>query len=101
MTNVGKYPSIETVQLYVSDDKASVEAPVFSLKGVESINLEPGESKTVVFNIKTEMLELVNNQGHAILEQGDFTLTIAGSLPTGRAIELGASNPLKATLTLK
>ena len=101
VTNVGKYPSIETVQLYISDDKASVDAPLFSLKGIESINLKPGERKTIVFNITTEMLELINNKGDAIIEKGDFTLTIAGSLPTERAIELGASKPLKATLILK
>ena len=101
VTNVGKYSSTETIQLYISDDKASVDAPLFSLKGIETINLKPGESKTVVFNITTEMLELINNQGHAVLEKGNFTISIAGSLPTKRALDLGASKPLKATLKLR
>lgn len=101
VTNVGKYPSIETVQLYITDDKASVEVPLFSLKGVKSINLKPGEHKRVAFNITPEMLELINEQGDAIMEKGDFTLTISGSLPTERAIALGASKPLSTKLTLK
>ena len=100
VTNVGKYPTIETVQLYITDDKASVDVPLFSLKGVKSINIKPNESKTVVFTITSDMLELINRQGDSILEKGDFTLTISGSLPTERAIELGASKPVRAKLTL-
>lgn len=100
VTNVGEYSSIETVQLYITDDKASVEVPLFSLKGIKSIHLKPGESKTVVFNITPDMLKLINEQGDTILEKGNFTLTISGSLPTDRAIELGASKPLRTKLTL-
>lgn len=100
VSNEGKYASTETVQLYISDDKASVDVPLFSLKGIETINLKPGESTEVVFNITTQMLELINNQGQTVLEKGDFTISIAGSLPTQRATELGASIPLKAQLKL-
>ncbi len=100
ISNNGEYPAIETVQLYIADDKASVEAPLFSLKGIKAINLKPGESKTVVFNINPDMLKLINEQGDSILEKGDFTLTISGSLPTERAIELGASKALSTKLIL-
>lgn len=100
ITNTGEYPAIETVQLYITDDKATVKAPLFSLKGIKAINLKPGESKTVAFNITSDMLELINEQGDSILEKGDFTLTIAGSLPTERALELGASKPLSTKLVL-
>jgi beta-glucosidase len=100
ITNEGEYPSIETVQLYITDDNASVDVPLFSLKGVRSVHLNPAERKTVVFNITSEMLELIDAQGDAIIEKGDFTITIAGSLPTERAIELGASKPVRAKLSL-
>lgn len=100
ITNVGKYPSRETVQFYITDDKASVEAPLFSLKGVKTIELNPDESTIVTFNITPDILKLINAEGDAILEKGDFTLTISGSLPTERAIELGASEPLRTKLTL-
>lgn len=98
--NSGTYASIETAQLYITDDEASVEAPLFSLKGVKSIYLKPGESKTLVFRITPDMLKLINAQGDAILEKGKFTITIAGSLPTERAMELGASKPLRTKLLL-
>ncbi|KAA3615824.1 MAG: glycoside hydrolase family 3 protein [Calditrichaeota bacterium] len=100
ITNVGEYPSIETVQLYITDDEASFEVPLFSLKGITSISLKPGESQTVAFNITSDMLKLINNQGDAILEKGEFTLALSGSLPTERSIELGASKPLRTKLKL-
>lgn len=99
--NVGKYESREIVQLYVTDNQASVSAPLFSLKGIQSISLKPGQSKKVVFNINPDMLELIDEKGNAIIEKGDFTLTLSGSLPTERALALGASNPVSTILTLK
>lgn len=47
------------------------------------------------------MLELINEQGEAITEAGDFTLAISGSLPTQRALTLGASAPVRVKLTLE
>ncbi|NNF35317.1 MAG: glycoside hydrolase family 3 protein [Saprospiraceae bacterium] len=100
VTNHGDHSSIETVQLYITDDKASVDAPIFSLKGIKSIDLKPGESKSISFTITSDMLELINDKGESILEKGDFTVTISGSLPIKRAIELGASQPLRTKLKL-
>ncbi len=100
VTNSGEYTSIETVQLYITDDQASVDVPLFSLKGIKAITLKPGEMQTVVFKVTQEMLELVNEEGKPLLEKGDFTLTVSGSAPTQRAIDLGASSPVSAQLTV-
>ncbi|MCB9023314.1 MAG: glycoside hydrolase family 3 C-terminal domain-containing protein [Lentimicrobiaceae bacterium] len=101
VTNTGQYASVEVAQLYITDNQASVETPLFSLKGIQCINLKPGESKKVVFAITPQMLELINEQGEAITEAGDFTLAISGSLPTQRALTLGASAPVRVKLTLE
>lgn len=101
ITNEGAHSSIETVQLYVTDKQASVATPLFSLKGIQSIRLGAGESKKVSFKVSAEMLELINAEGTSVLEKGDFTITIAGSLPSQRSIDLGASQPLIANVTLK
>lgn len=101
ITNEGAHSSIETVQLYVTDKQASVATPLFSLKGIQSIRLGAGESKKVSFEVSAEMLELINAEGTSVLEKGDFTITIAGSLPSQRSIDLGASQPLRANVTLK
>ena len=99
--NDGQYESREVVQLYITDNQSSVRVPLFSLKGIQSVSLRPGESKRIAFNITPEMLELINEKGDKMLEKGDFTLTIAGSLPSTRAMELGSPAPARTTLTLK
>ena len=101
VTNIGDYPSIETVQMYITDDVASTLTPLFSLKGIKTVNLQPGESTVIDFKISTNMLKLINDQGEAILEKGNFTIHISNSLPSKRAIELGASKSLKTSLVLE
>lgn len=101
VTNTGDHASQEVVQLYITDEEASVAAPLFSLKRVQSIKLAPGENQKVVFTITSDMLELIDEQGTAIMEKGDFTIAIAGSLPTDRALTLGATSPVRAKLTLR
>lgn len=101
VTNIGDYPAIETVQMYITDDIASTLTPLFSLKGIKKVNLQPGESKFIDFKISTDMLKLINDQGEAKLEKGNFTIHISNSLPSKRAIELGASKSLKTSLVLE
>jgi beta-glucosidase len=101
VTNIGDYPAIETVQMYITDDIASTLTPLFSLKGIKKVNLQPGESKFIDFKIITDMLKLINDQGEAKLEKGNFTIHISNSLPSNRALELGASKSLITRLVLE
>jgi beta-glucosidase len=89
------------VQLYITDLEASVDVPLFSLKGVQRISLKPNESKILKFTISPDMLELINNDGKAILEKGQFNIWIGSSLPTERSMALGMPAPVQAVLTLK
>jgi len=91
VTNTGQMEAEEVVQLYITDLEASVKAPLFSLKGFKRVSLKPGETKTVKFTITSEMLSIINNEGKAILEKGDFKIHVGGSLPVKRSIDLGGS----------
>ena len=51
VTNLGKLPGKEIVQLYVRDPEASVPRPVKELKGFKKVYCEPGETKTVEFKL--------------------------------------------------
>lgn len=99
--NKGQVPSDEVVQLYVTDKQATVEVPLFSLKGIQRIHLEPGEERQVRFAITPEMLTLIDNVGKSRLEKGDFTLTISGSVPIERAKILGAPSWVQTQLTVR
>lgn len=101
VTNEGQMESRETIQLYITDDQASVDVPLFSLKGVQHLSLKPGENKELSFTISSDMLKMINDEGESVLEKGEFTIHIAGSLPTSRSLDLGASKPLQTKIMLK
>lgn len=101
IANEGDYAVEEVVQLYVTDQEASVRVPLFDLKGIRRVALEPGESEQVTFPITTDMLSLIDENGNQRLEKGSFTISVGGSLPTSRSLELGASTFQNATLNLK
>lgn len=66
----------ETVQLYIRDLYASVVRPIKELKGFKQVELNPLEEKTVVFEIKKEMLMFYNGELEYVFESGDFEIMI-------------------------
>ena len=100
VTNTGEVAAEEVVQLYISDEETSVEAPKYQLFGVKRISLEPGTSQQINFEITPEMMELVNEEGGRILEKGAFKVYIGGSTPSKRNIELGLAPVEEASFTL-
>jgi beta-glucosidase len=101
VTNTGKFASEEVVQLYITDIKASVRVPLFSLKGFKRIKLNAGEQQKVKFTITPDMLNIINEKGESILESGDFKISISGSLPGSRTEALGGPKAAEIILTVK
>ena len=60
VTNTGRVAGAETVQLYIHDQKASVDRPVKELKGFNKVWLQPGESKDVTITIDNTALSFYN-----------------------------------------
>ena len=56
VTNIGEMAGEEIVQLYVGFKNSSVDRPVKLLRGFDKIKLQPGETKVVWFEVKTEDL---------------------------------------------
>lgn len=101
VTNTGEREAEEVVQLYISDEEASVDVPLYSLKAFRRISLAPGESEEVSFTITPEMMQIVNEEGESILEKGDFKVYIGGTTPNPRNQALGASLPVEAVFTVR
>ena len=78
-----------------------IAVPLFSLKSFKRVSLWPGETKTVEFEITPDMLELVNEDGERVLENGEFDIIVGGACPTKRAQDLGAAKPVMASLTVR
>ena len=76
--NTGSRTGKEAVLLYSSDLVASIIPDVKRLRGFEKISLEPGESKTVTFELPAKELAFVGADGKWRLEKGDFRLACGG-----------------------
>jgi beta-glucosidase len=72
--NTGSRTGDEVVQLYIRDEVSSVTRPVEELKGFQRVNLNPGESKTVSFEVTTHSLQFWNTNMRRVVEPGTFTL---------------------------
>lgn len=73
VTNTGSRAGAETVQLYISDTKASVKRPAKELKNFAKIYLEPGQTKTVAFTVRPSDLAFFDAGAHAWkAEPGEF-----------------------------
>ena len=79
ITNTGKIAGEEVVQLYIQDEFASMTRPVKELKGFQKINLKPGETKNINFNISPDMLSFLNKDMKKIVEPGKFNIMIGGN----------------------
>ncbi len=82
VTNTGKVAGKEVVQMYIQDVKGSVSRPVRELKGFEKVFLQPGESRTVSFEITPEALKFWNQQMEYGAEKGEFKVYIGGDSTT-------------------
>ena len=76
--NTGSRTGKEAVLLYSSDLVASIIPDVKRLRGFEKISLEPGETKTVTFELPSKELAFVGADGKWRLEKGDFRLACGG-----------------------
>jgi beta-glucosidase len=81
VTNIGKVAGDEVVQLYVTDDEASVLVPIRKLRGFKRIHLMPGESKKVEFMITPKDLAFINDDIKWMVEPGDFVFSVGGRQP--------------------
>jgi beta-glucosidase len=57
VTNTGKVAGDEVVQLYIHQKSGSDSRPMRELKGFERVPLQPGETKTVTFELGPEQLK--------------------------------------------
>jgi len=79
VTNTGKRTGAEVVQLYIRDLVSSVTRPIKELKGFRKVQLEPGESTTVTFNITPAELSFFDVNMKYVVEPGDFEIMVGNS----------------------
>lgn len=80
ITNNGKIPGKEVVQLYVRDCESPVLRPPKELKAFQKLHLAPGETRTVVFKLDHRAFAYYNPQVHDwIVDPGGYELKVGAS----------------------
>jgi beta-glucosidase len=74
VVNTGNRPGAVVVQFYVRDDVASVTRPVQELRHFEKVFLEPGESRSLEWEIAASDLAVLDESFHPVLEAGTFRI---------------------------
>lgn len=92
LTNTGKYTGTEVVQLYIRDKVGSVTRPVKELKGFRRVTLQPGETKTVTFNLPVSDLAYWNIDMKKVVEPGEFTLWLGTNSDEGLSADFEVIN---------
>jgi beta-glucosidase len=87
ITNTGKRPVTETVQLYIRDLVASSVRPVRELKNFQRVTLKPKESKVVTFTLRGSDLAFYNQRVQNVVEPGEFHVWIAPNAEAGLRAE--------------
>lgn len=79
VANTGKREGTEVVQLYIRDLVSSVTRPIKELKGFYKVRLQPGETKTVSFDITPDELSFYDINMRYAVEPGDFEIMVGNS----------------------
>ncbi len=80
VTNTGSLAGSEVVQLYIRDQKASVDRPYKELKGFNKVCLQPGEQRDVTITIGRDALSFYDETTHSWkAEPGRFEALIGNA----------------------
>ncbi|MEV0389059.1 glycoside hydrolase family 3 N-terminal domain-containing protein [Nonomuraea sp. NPDC050643] len=78
--NDGDRAGAEVVQVYASDRVASVTRPLAQLVGYARVELAPGESARVAFEVPARLLAFTGRDGRRVVEPGEVGLSVRRSV---------------------
>lgn len=82
VTNTGKKAGDEVAQLYITHPQDGNRIiPICSLKGFKRVHLNPGESKTINFELTPHDLSLTNSEGNWVVNAGEMSIFVGGGQP--------------------
>ncbi|EFR99828.1 periplasmic beta-glucosidase [Listeria seeligeri FSL N1-067] len=79
LKNKSQIAGKEVIQIYVQDVTATISRPVKELKEFEKVALQPGEEKTVTFELTTEAFSFYNHQLEKVQEPGVHRIFVGTS----------------------
>lgn len=79
VTNTGTRAGDEVVQLYIRDVVSLATRPVKELRGFRRVTLQPGETRTVTFDLGPEQLAYHGTDMKRVVEPGRFDIMVGGN----------------------
>jgi len=79
VANTGKRLGDEVVQMYIRDCVSSVTRPIKELKGFQRVALQPGQTRTVTFEITPDLLSFYDINMKFGVEPGEFEIMLGNS----------------------
>lgn len=98
VTNIGSYNGEEVVQLYVTDELASMLRPSQELAGFYRVSLRAGESKRIHFRMRADQFAFLDKDMQWIVEAGKMTVKVGSS---SQDIRLTASFMIMDTMYIE
>lgn len=86
LANIGARAGTEIAQLYLRDEVSSVTRPVKELRGFQRVTLQPGETRTLTFELGPDDLAFYNRDLRRVVEPGWFTAMVGGSSAATQAV---------------
>jgi beta-glucosidase len=77
--NTGARTGDEVVQMYIRDEVSLATRPVKELRGFQRITLAPGETRTVAFEIRPDLLAYHGLNMKRVVEPGEFQIMVGGN----------------------
>jgi len=88
VTNTGNRTGDEVVQVYIRDQVSSLTRPIKELRGFQRITLQPGETRTVEFDLPPEALAFLDENMEWVVEPGLFDVMVGGSSARVSTVQL-------------
>ena len=88
VVNVGARAGDEVVQLYIRDNVSSAPRPILELKAFQRVTLNPGQRRTVDFDLTPDALAFWNIDMEWVVEPGTFTISAGSSSASLKAAML-------------
>ena len=76
VTNTGSMRGDDVVQMYLNDAKFSFARPLWELRGFKRVTLEPGEKRTVSFELTAKELGIWKSSFEYVVEPGEFNVAV-------------------------
>ena len=74
--NTGSRKGAEVVEVYVSDEYASLSPDTKNLRAFKKVELEPGKQQTIKFSLNPTDFSLINADLKRVIEKGEFIISI-------------------------